>query len=445
MAQYARVAMPEARPFDLAGNLLELMKVSEASQQMKIRSSEEAAKETGRQQIVSDRSAVDAAFAPTQDRTNVSTVTQQPATDDTLPSTQRTGYMSAPGATRPRSRDEILASVPGHLRPLIQKQFTDADNDARVAQKSILELAEANRKAVTDVNEHLAGLAYAAAQWKYDPGAVGVILDHAKETYSGQPEMLKRIDGIAAQVEKDPESIKPIAQTLIGQSERYSKLMQKEGATNELELAAIAANDPDEGKRAAAQKTLDTLAKFKVSSTNQPQGRQYTPEQAHLNAWASAKGYDSADAMPPEEHAAARVSWENSTRKPESDATRAATLTQRATAERWKADELDKLEKQYKNSQPVAIVQGGEPRKRTDTAGNVIEPMTAAELTAAKARIQTSYLQQIGSAPAAPAPTGQPKTAPAGGEKFQVGQVVTLKDGTKYTIKEVSPDGTKFR
>ncbi len=99
-------------------------------------------------------------------------------------------------------------------------------------------------------------------------------------------------------------------------------------------------------------------------------------------------------------------------------ATGAPTVAARAAAERWKANQLAKLEKAFTDSQPIAVDAAGRPRLRLDKDAQEIRPMTQDDLVKQKAQIQQSYLQQIGAgapgagAPAASAPAAQP-AAPA--------------------------------
>ncbi len=439
MSNYPRFDMPTVKAPDITGSLLDLARMSTMSNESRIRDRELALREADKAKAIADTAAVDRSFAPVGLPTAASSVTvtpqePQPQVDapDTLPSTQFTGVEGQPGATRAPSRSEIMAQLPGHLKPLVQKQFDEADENGRKAQSSILALQKAGRDATKDINEHLAGLGYTSAQWKFDPAATDLILQHARETYKDAPEMLKQIDNIDQQIKADPSSIPTVAQSLIGQSEHYTKLMQKEGATNEIELSGIAANDPDPTKRAAAQKTLDNLAAHKRSSS---QPRVLTEDERFM-------------AAPPEEQRkilAARAALAAAGRDPEVAADRKAREQQATDLRLWstsmsvaaqkhaedvKAYTADILNLTKDPSDPTRKGAPEAPREMTQSfeEWQAQHPPTAPR--AQPARVPTS---------------GQPAVAAAGAPKFVKGQSVTLKNGQKVTVKEVSPDGTKFR
>lgn len=100
----------------------------------------------------------------------------------------------------------------------------------------------------------------------------------------------------------------------------------------------------------------------------------------------------------PAQELAAKNEYDTSGRN--TDATRAATITQRATAERWKASALAKLEAEYAATQPMGTDPTGQPRLRRGGPLNAeITPMSADQLNARKAQIQKSYLAEIGVTP----------------------------------------------
>lgn len=93
-----------------------------------------------------------------------------------------------------------------------------------------------------------------------------------------------------------------------------------------------------------------------------------------------------------------------STREPkDATATKAATLAQKAAAERWKQGALDDLEKRFKAAKTKT------PYMNLMTSEMVVPPpMTDDDLAAEKARIQASYLEQIG---ASGTPAAKPNAA----------------------------------
>lgn len=109
-------------------------------------------------------------------------------------------------------------------------------------------------------------------------------------------------------------------------------------------------------------------------------------------------------------------------REPDHAPNTAVSQAQKAAAERWKQNALAELEKRYRDP---------------------LSQMSQAELDAEKARIQASYVEQIGATgaptatpPAAPAPPAARSTAPT------KGQVVTLRNGKRVRITKVYPDGS---
>ena len=99
----------------------------------------------------------------------------------------------------------------------------------------------------------------------------------------------------------------------------------------------------------------------------------------------------------------------------------------KATAVRWKAQQLAKVEEEYQKSQPRA-----DGTLRVDAQYNPITPMTADERTRARDQIEQFYREQIG------AP--DPSTPPAGlVEQGEPGQRYTYPDGSVW---DLLPDGT---
>lgn len=139
---------------------------------------------------------------------------------------------------------------------------------------------------------------------------------------------------------------------------------------------------------------------------------------------------------------AARQRFATSGRAPDTGPSTEATLAQKATAERWKADELAKLEERYRASiAPYRTAKGvevptdgkGQPAYFFDKANSPIIPMTLEDLDKAKKQVQTSYLAQINAAPGGPVATGVP-AAVAATLKGQKAGNYTLTDGSKWTL-----------
>ena len=113
----------------------------------------------------------------------------------------------------PGGRQAIIDALPGHLRPSVQKQFTDADEAAAKVQETQLKVTQAQ-------TDYLAGLAGGIRDHGYEPSAAQLALSHAKQTYAGNPEMLKQIGQIEQAFQSDPASIKPLVDNLISVSEK---------------------------------------------------------------------------------------------------------------------------------------------------------------------------------------------------------------------------------
>jgi hypothetical protein len=130
-----------------------------------------------------------------------------------------------------------------------------------------------------------------------------------------------------------------------------------------------------------------------------------------------------------------RANYAAATREPK-DGTpdKAATLAQKAAAERWKQGELEQLETKFRAAKTKT------PFLNQMTGEFVVPaPMTDAELDAAKARIQTSYLEQIGASAAAPAAAQPPSATAATPEALLKGQKpgrYTLTDGSVWLVDE---------
>lgn len=118
-------------------------------------------------------------------------------------------------------RDSILNALPGHLKPTVMKQFTDADSSAAKLQKLQSDLQQAN-------TEYLAGLGASVAEHGYDLTAAGLALQHARNTYerSGNGAMVQQIDAIAQQISSDPNKLKSIVDGVIQQSPERAKMLQ---------------------------------------------------------------------------------------------------------------------------------------------------------------------------------------------------------------------------
>lgn len=148
------------------------------------------------------------------------------------------------------TREEIISSLPGHLRPSVTKQFADADAAALKVKESRKKIDEAD-------NEYLAGLGQSVVEHGYDLSAAGLALMHARNTYENDPELLKRIDGIATQIQSNPDSLKDIADRLVSLSPKRMEIQQK--ATHDAVTEASTTAQRDETARHNA--ALEMIAK----------------------------------------------------------------------------------------------------------------------------------------------------------------------------------------
>lgn len=103
------------------------------------------------------------------------------------------------GPTQPvaPTQDQILASLPGHLRPVVKRQFDeDAVRTSQVA-KAQEELATANAS-------KLSGLALSVREHDYDPAALKLALQSATQTYQNDPAMAGQIQRVAGMAGDNP-------------------------------------------------------------------------------------------------------------------------------------------------------------------------------------------------------------------------------------------------
>lgn len=110
----------------------------------------------------------------------------------------------------PGGRDAILAALPGHLRPIVAKQLSDADEQGAKAQ-------EAQLTADKGSTDYVTGLAETIAAHNYDPIAAQGFISHAKETFKGNPSLLSQIGQVeqAVQANPTPESVKAIIDPIL--------------------------------------------------------------------------------------------------------------------------------------------------------------------------------------------------------------------------------------
>ena len=174
---------------------------------------------------------------------------------------------------------------------------------------------------------------------------------------------------------------------------------------------------------------LSKEARAAIVSRLTKQAQAKTPtlgsEEDFIVSWAKGKGLDPS-ALSAAQKVQARAQWTSAGRDPDGATNRReATIAQKAVAERWKQDALAKLEE-----------------------GLADGTFSQADIPAAKARIQASYLEQINATAAKPAPQSRVATTPSAGTvpapmadffKDKGAGVVTLSDRSKW---RKAADGT---
>ena len=142
-----------------------------------------------------------------------------------------------------------------------------------------------------------------------------------------------------------------------------------------------------------------------------------------------------------------RSQYAAATREPDKGPSSEATIAQKAQAERWKSDQLQRVEERYRASNaPYLDASGkitiekdkdGHPVYFPDRGGSPIIPMSLGDLEKAKAQVQKSYMAQVNAG-------GQPAASPAAPEKIatpaaapKVGSPVTY-NGKKYIVTGIN-------
>lgn len=158
-----------------------------------------------------------------------------------------------------------------------------------------------------------------------------------------------------------------------------------------------------------------------VETPTQAAGPKLGSDEAYLAKWATDHGIDPAKMTAAQQNQAA-AEKAAATRAPDKGPSTEATIAQKATAERWKADQLEQLEERYRASNaPYRTATGidvpkdknGQPEYFYDKTGAPIIPMTEADLQKAKAQVQRSFLAQISATTQASSPSSTAPASPA--------------------------------
>lgn len=116
-------------------------------------------------------------------------------------------------------RDSILNSLPGHLRPAVEKQFRDADEAA-------LKVKDLRNKVNEAEQDYFGRLASAVKQNNYAPTAAAAALQHAKE--QGHD-----VTGLQQQLAANPDQLKNLVDGLIASSPEQVRLARESAAQAE--------------------------------------------------------------------------------------------------------------------------------------------------------------------------------------------------------------------
>lgn len=194
--------------------------------------------------------------------------------------------------SQPGGRDQILASVPGHLRPQISASFTAADESAAKLQSAQIDAEKASSDYVTTLAEHVKA-------HDYDPTAMQLALSHAKQTFASNPSILGQLGPMEAALQANPtaDTVKGVIDPIIKAHDAQATPVKLAGAarpggapetlvnpatgevkatgasagpapiTNEVELTNDA-NNPQSPTAARSKMSLDMLAAAKSANAS---------------------------------------------------------------------------------------------------------------------------------------------------------------------------------
>ena len=359
--QYPLVPIPQPQGSALQP-LADIMSMVQTSRQMQQQQRQDA-----------DRVAIDRAFDPVPGQPT------GPAGGGYYgPEGQAYEGPSAPTKPRPPTREEVLGRVQGSQRAIIQQHFDDADENAAKVQKARLDYKSA-------LQEHVAGLGYSLATFDGDPAATDLALQQARQTYADDPEVLKRIDQVEAQITANPspEFVRELGTKLANTNERYAALLKKPAGSDYAQArdrwAAGLGHEPTTTEELGFRKDFEAAGRAPKDEPTSIEGAivkaQQAGDTAAVNRWMAVK------------QRLAAVSREGEG---------PMTASQRNVVERWRVSELNRLDATQKNP-------------------NTERP--AAEYEAAKALIEATYRTQLGQT----APTS-PKAAPSANDLWRANQ-----------------------
>lgn len=396
---YGMVEMPQPPQADLFRSLSAIMQMSGASEQ--------------RRRQAGDQQALDQAYAPVPSRpTGPAGGGYETASGEIAPGP------SQPTAPRAPTRDEVIGRVPAHLRTTVQKHFDDADERALRIRKLKDDIATADA-------DYLGGLGVSVKSFDYDPASAITAIAHAKDTYRDDPQRLSTLEQMEQQIGEVGDPSDP-TQAAAARA-RVQKIVD-----------AVIMNSPEQRKLEASRVKPPTsdyarsLERYAVELGHTPTKAEELDFRKDFEAAGRAEPSlgsidDQINAADKAGNAAEkarllRVKAQSGAagRDPDGVATRReATIAQKAVAERWKQDALATLEE-----------------------GLADGTFSQADLPAAKARIQASYLEQINATTSKSPTPARSGTVPAGVQTFfkdKGAGVVTLRDGKKW---RKAADGT---
>ncbi len=98
---------------------------------------------------------------------------------------------------QPGGRDQIIGTLPGHLRPLVTKQFLEADElGAKVS--------EAQLKVEAATGDYVDSQLQVVKAHGYDPAAMQGVISHAKQVYGSNPAMLAQVNSFQQALYQNP-------------------------------------------------------------------------------------------------------------------------------------------------------------------------------------------------------------------------------------------------
>jgi len=90
------------------------------------------------------------------------------------------------------SRQQVLDSLPGHLRPIVADQYAKADESAARVQEAHAKAQAANLAAEKETTDYVSGMADNVAAHDFAPAAALLAIAHVKDTFKDNPSLLSQ-------------------------------------------------------------------------------------------------------------------------------------------------------------------------------------------------------------------------------------------------------------